>query len=104
MASLNGAIGGLVSITAAPDIAEHYWAVVIGGVGGAIVVVGLKLLERLKIDDGVGAVPAHLFAGIWGTLAVSIAGAAISCTTHWRCGHRRLSFLAPHGLYGRCSS
>ena len=74
LASLNGAIGGLVSITAAPDIAEHYWAVVIGGVGGVIVVVGLRVLERLKIDDVVGAVPAHLFAGIWGTLAVSIAG------------------------------
>ena len=74
LASLNGAIGGLVSITAAPDIAEHYWAVIIGGVGGAIVILGMKLLERLKIDDVVGAVPAHLFAGIWGTLAVSIAG------------------------------
>ncbi len=74
LASLNGAIGGLVSITAAPDIAEHYWAVVIGGVGGGIVVVGVMLLERLKIDDVVGAVPAHMFAGIWGTLAVSIAG------------------------------
>ena len=74
LASLNGAIGGLVSITAAPDIAEHYWAVVIGGVGGAIVVVGLMVLERMKVDDVVGAVPAHLFAGIWGTLAVSIAG------------------------------
>ncbi|MCY3828947.1 MAG: ammonium transporter, partial [Rhodospirillaceae bacterium] len=74
LASLNGAIAGLVSITAAPDIVDHYWAVVIGGVGGAIVVVGLMLLERLKIDDVVGAVPAHLFAGIWGTLAVSIAG------------------------------
>ncbi len=74
LASLNGAIAGLVSITAAPDIVDHYWAVVIGGVGGAIVVAGLKVLERLKIDDVVGAVPAHLFAGIWGTLAVSIAG------------------------------
>ena len=74
LASLNGAIAGLVSITAAPDIVDHYWAVVIGGVGGAIVVVGLMLLERLKIDDVVGAVPAHLFAGIWGTFAVSIAG------------------------------
>ena len=74
LASLNGAIAGLVSITAAPDIVDHYWAVVIGGVGGAIVVVGLMLLERLKIDDVVGAVPAHLFAGIWGTLAASIAG------------------------------
>ena len=73
LASLNGAIGGLVSITAAPDIAEHYWAVIIGGVGGGIVVLGMMLLERLKVDDVVGAVPAHLFAGIWGTLAVCIA-------------------------------
>ena len=74
LASLNGAIAGLVSITAAPDIVDHYWAIVIGGVGGCIVVVGLKFLEWLRIDDVVGAVPAHLFAGIWGTLAVSIAG------------------------------
>ena len=73
LASLNGAIGGLVAITAGPDIVQHYWAVVIGGVGGAIVVLGMKLLDRLKIDDVVGAVPAHLFAGIWGTLAVCIA-------------------------------
>ncbi len=73
LASLNGAIGGLVAITAGPDIVQHYWAVVIGGVGGCIVVLGIKLLDRLKIDDVVGAVPAHLFAGIWGTLAVCIA-------------------------------
>ncbi len=73
LASLNGAIGGLVAITAGPDIVDHYWAVVIGGVGGAIVVVGVKLLDRLKVDDVVGAIPAHLFAGIWGTLAVCIA-------------------------------
>ena len=76
LASLNGAIGGLVAITAGPDIVEHYWAVVIGGVGGAIVVLGMKLLDRLKIDDVVGAVPAHLFAGVWGTLAVCIAAGA----------------------------
>ena len=74
LASLNGAIGGLVAITAGPDIVQHYWAVVIGGVGGAIVVVGVKFLDRLKVDDVVGAIPAHLFAGIWGTLAVCIAG------------------------------
>ena len=73
LAGLNGAIGGLVAITAGPDIVEHYWAVIIGAVGGAICVVGLKFLEQLKIDDVVGAVPAHLFAGIWGTLAVCIA-------------------------------
>ena len=73
-ASLNGAIAGLVSITAGPDIVQHYWAIVIGGVGAALCTIGIRLLERLKIDDVVGAVPAHLFAGIWGTLAVCIAG------------------------------
>ena len=75
-AGLNGAIAGLVSITAAPDIVDHYWAVVIGAVGGVICVGGLKLLERVKVDDVVGAVPAHLFAGVWGTIAACIAGGA----------------------------
>ena len=72
-AGLNGAIAGLVSITAGPDIVDSYWAVVIGAIGGAICTLGLKLLEKVKLDDVVGAVPAHLFAGIWGTLAVCIA-------------------------------
>ena len=72
-AGLNGAIAGLVSITAGPDIVDHYWAMVIGAIGGALCVAGLRLMERLKLDDVVGAVPAHLFAGIWGTLAVCIA-------------------------------
>ena len=70
---LNGAIAGLVSITAGPDLTDHYWAVIIGGIGGAVCSAGLRLLEFLKLDDVVGAVPAHLFAGIWGTLAVCIA-------------------------------
>ena len=74
LAVLNGAIAGLVSITAAPDIVDHHWAVVIGAVGGVVVVGGIKLLEVCKIDDVVGAVPAHLFAGVWGTIAVCIAG------------------------------
>ena len=71
-AGLNGAIAGLVSITAAPDFTDHYWAVVIGAIGAVICTAGLKLLERVKLDDVVGAVPAHLFAGVWGTLAASI--------------------------------
>ncbi len=75
-AVLNGAIAGLVSITAAPNFVDHYWAVIIGAVGGVIVVAGLRFLEIVRIDDVVGAVPAHLFAGIWGTLAASIAGGA----------------------------
>ena len=72
LAGLNGAIAGLVSITAGPDIVVHYWAVIIGAVGGVIVVVGMKFLENIKVDDVVGAIPAHLFAGVWGTLAVCI--------------------------------
>ena len=73
LAGLNGAIAGLVAITAGPDIVDHYWAIIIGAIGGAILVIGLGVLERLKVDDVVGAIPAHLFAGVWGTLAVCIA-------------------------------
>ena len=72
LAGLNGAIAGLVSITAGPDIVAHHWAVAIGLVGGVICVVAIKLLETWKVDDVVGAIPAHLFAGVWGTLAVCI--------------------------------
>ena len=72
-ATLNGAIAGLVSITAGPDIVDHYWAVVIGATGGVLCTVGIKLMEKVKLDDVVGAVSAHLVAGVWGTLAVSIA-------------------------------
>ena len=73
-AGLNGAIAGLVSITAGPDIVEHYWAVIIGAIGAVVCTAGIKLLEKIKLDDVVGAVPAHLFAGIWGTIAVCIVG------------------------------
>ena len=73
LAVLNGAIGGLVSITAGPDFVDHYWAILIGGIGGVVCVAGMKFMEVVKLDDVVGAVPAHLFAGIWGTLAVCIA-------------------------------
>ena len=69
---LNGCIGGLVAITAEPLMPSPLAAILIGAVGGIIVVYGTKLLFSLKIDDVVGAIPAHLFAGIWGTLAVPI--------------------------------
>ena len=75
-AGLNGALAGLVSITAAPDITEHWWSVIIGAIGGVICTLAIKGLEKLKIDDVVGAIPAHLVCGIWGTLAASIAGGA----------------------------
>ena len=73
LAGLNGAIAGLVSITAGPDIVAHHWAIAIGAIGGVICVSGIAFMERIKVDDVVGAVPAHLFAGVWGTLAVCIA-------------------------------
>ena len=76
LAGLNGAIAGLVSITAGPDITSPYWAIIIGAVGAVICTAGLKLLEKLEIDDVVGAVPAHLFAGAWGTIATAIAAGA----------------------------
>ena len=72
--ALNGAIAGLVSITAGPDLQNHLLAIIIGGVGGVLVVITVPLLDRLRIDDVVGAIPAHLVAGIWGTLAVGIFG------------------------------
>ncbi len=67
---LNGALAGLVSITAEPLTPSIGAASLIGAVGGAIVVFGVPLLDRLKIDDVVGAIPVHLFCGIWGTIAV----------------------------------
>ncbi len=70
--ALNGAIGGLVAITANPDIQHSMLAIVIGGIGGALVVLFVPLFDRLKIDDVVGAISVHLIAGIWGTLAVAI--------------------------------
>jgi len=70
--ALNGAIGGLVSITAGPDTPVLGEAILIGAVGGIIVVLAVPMLDKFKIDDVVGAIPAHLFAGIWGTLAVPL--------------------------------
>ena len=75
---LNGAIGGLVAITAEPLAPSPLAAILIGGVGGLLVVLGTKLLFAWRIDDVVGAIPAHLFAGIWGTLAVPLTNADAS--------------------------
>jgi Amt family ammonium transporter len=67
---LNGALAGLVSITAEPLAPTLFGALWIGAVGGIIVVLSIPMLDKLKIDDVVGAIPVHLFAGIWGTIAV----------------------------------
>ena len=70
--AINGALGGLVSITACCNVVAPWSAVVIGICAGVLVVVGENLLLKLKLDDAVGAVPVHLMCGIWGTLCVSI--------------------------------
>lgn len=70
--ALNGALAGLVSITAEPLTPGPFAAIIIGAVGGAIVVFSVPLLDKLKIDDVVGAIPVHLLAGIWGTLVVPV--------------------------------
>ncbi len=78
---LNGCIGGLVAITAEPLAPSPFAAILIGAVGGLIVVYGTKLLFSLKIDDVVGAIPAHLFAGIWGTLIVPVTNSGANFST-----------------------
>ena len=75
---LNGALGGLVAITAEPLTPTPLMAIIIGSVGGIIVIVGTEALTRFKIDDVVGAIPVHLFAGIWGTLAVPLTNSGTS--------------------------
>ncbi|SFB06635.1 ammonium transporter [Poseidonocella pacifica] len=67
---LNGALAGLVSITAEPLAPSLGGATLIGAIGGVIVVFAVPMLDKLKIDDVVGAIPVHLLAGIWGTIAV----------------------------------
>ncbi len=74
--ALNGALAGLVSITAEPLMPSLGLATVIGIIGGVIVVFAIPFLDKLKIDDAVGAIPVHLFAGIWGTLAVLLSNPA----------------------------
>ncbi len=73
---LNGALAGLVSITAEPLAPTLFGALWIGAVGGVIVVLTVPMLDKFKLDDVVGAIPVHLFAGIWGTIAVIFYGEA----------------------------
>ncbi|MBL8078333.1 MAG: ammonium transporter [Anaerolineales bacterium] len=72
--TLNGTLAGLVAITAPCAYVTPLNSIIIGAIGGVIVVYGALLLEKLKIDDPVSAVPVHLFNGIWGTLAIGIFG------------------------------
>ena len=69
---LNGALGGLVGITACCDCFTNMWAIAIGAIAGAIVVAGVLMLDKFGIDDPVGAFPVHGLCGIWGCLAIGI--------------------------------
>ena len=80
---LNGALAGLVAITAEPLTPSVAQAIFIGAVGGAIVVFAVPMLDKLKIDDVVGAIPVHLLAGIWGTLIVPLTNSGTSYVTQF---------------------
>lgn len=79
--ALNGALAGLVSITAGPATPTPGAAILIGAVGGCLVVFAVPLFDKLKIDDVVGALSVHLVGGIWGTLAVPLTKADASFLT-----------------------
>ena len=81
--ALNGAIGGLVSITAEPLAPSIGQALFIGAVGGILVVLAVPLLDKLKIDDVVGAIPAHLVCGIWGTMIVPLSNSGTAFGTQF---------------------
>jgi Amt family ammonium transporter len=80
---LNGALAGLVSITAGPLDPTLFGALWIGAVGGVIVVIAVPMLDKLKIDDVVGAIPVHLIAGFWGTMVVPVYTADTSFVTQF---------------------
>ena len=69
---LNGALGGLVAITASADVVGLWEPIIIGAIGGILVVFAVPLFDKFKIDDPVGALSVHLVNGIWGTLAVAL--------------------------------
>ena len=71
---LNGALAGLVAITAGPDVATPLQAMIIGAIGGILTTLAIPLLDKVGVDDVVGAISVHLVSGIWGTLAVAIPG------------------------------
>jgi Amt family ammonium transporter len=84
LSAMNGSLAGLVAITASANIVGQPSAILIGAVGGIVHWAATRLLERLQIDDTVGAVPVHLGAGIWGTLAVAILGDSAAFGGHDR--------------------
>lgn len=91
---LNGSLAGLVAITAGCHVVDAWQAAIIGLIGGLLVSPVERILEKFKIDDAVGAIPVHLAAGIWGTLAVGIFGAPEKLAT----GLNRMEQLGAQAL------
>jgi len=79
--ALNGALAGLVGITAGADVLTPMAAVVIGGISGVLIIAADGALSRMHVDDPVGAIPVHLVCGVWGTLAVGIFSPQVSLAT-----------------------
>ncbi|QJR09587.1 hypothetical protein DSM104443_00636 [Usitatibacter rugosus] len=105
--TMNGVLAGLVAITANCHVVTAPSALVIGAVGGIVCVLGMSLLDRLKIDDAVGAVPVHLFAGIWGTMAVALFahdGAWLPGLTRWDLFLVQLTGVLSIGAYAFVAS
>jgi Amt family ammonium transporter len=73
---LNGALGGLVAVTAGADVFNMYTPIAVGAIGGLLVVIAVPLFDKIRLDDPVGALSVHLINGIWGTLAVAVFGGA----------------------------
>ncbi|MBD3794282.1 MAG: ammonium transporter, partial [Campylobacterales bacterium] len=77
---LNGALGGLVAITAGADLFNTMDSLIIGTIGGILVVIAVPLFDKVRIDDPVGALSVHLVNGVWGTLAVGLFAGSESIT------------------------
>ena len=104
---INGPLAGLVAITASCHVVNQLSAIAIGIIGGIIASYGNSILEKLKIDDVVGAIPVHLFAGIWGTLAVALFGNADLIGTDLSMGNQlkvQIIGILSIGAYSFCGS
>jgi len=80
---LNGVLGGLVGITAGADVMSVTDSIFIGFIAGALIVLGVALIDKLKLDDPVGAIAVHLICGVWGTLAIGVFGDLAGWTQLW---------------------
>lgn len=100
MAMANGIIAGLVAITAAADLATPLQSIASGGIGGVLAWLGVRLLQMARVDDAVGAIPAHLLAGVWGTLFVAF----VTEAPFWTQLAVQATGVGAVGLYAFCAA